>query len=54
MGGNAVEDEEESGANQTNLHIDNPFWVVLKEYGKHPYFIAEINEPEDQPFTINH
>jgi hypothetical protein len=29
--------------NVKNLILDRPFWVVMKQKGTKPYFIAQIN-----------
>lgn len=26
--------------------VNRPFWVVMKQKGCHPYFVAQINNPE--------
>lgn len=28
--------------------FDKPFWVMMKEKGKHPYFCALIKNPTDK------
>ena len=29
--------------------LDRPFWVVMREKEKHPYFVAYITHPTDKP-----
>ena len=30
-----------------DIILDKPFWIVMKEAGKHPYLCALINNPQD-------
>lgn len=32
--------------NVKRLILDRPFWVVMKQKGAHPYFIAQINSAD--------